>query len=537
MTRRRNVTRTVRRGIAPAALAALAIQPAVAMADGARARDAQSGGAALLQRAVGAAGGERAVRGLRTLQTTSSGRAFVLNEGLNPTGDPSPAGTFRARTAYVAGGHPTRDRWRLDLVRNSLGADREVTEVVSGRLGYITGQYQNFGPPTPIAMSSDRWAAIRKDGRLLNPQLLLRSALARPSLARDRGSRRLGGRRYRVLELRDTIAPIQLLLTRSGRIDRLRTVEHDYMRRDTDLEVRYASWRRSGRLLVPRTVRILLDGDLMHEERRTRVRVNDAVTGTRFRIPSNLRPIYDGRLAGRGARTGRWMQSFAQLGFPKDGAATAITETPVAPGVTLLGGVGNQTAVVERSSGIVVLEGALHDFRAEAVIAYVQQRFPGKAITHVVSHHHHADHNGGLRPFVALGARVVTHQASVGLWNAVLGDTRSTILPDRLDRSPRPAVLDRVPAGGSLTLPDATRPITVYTDPTTHAVDTLMTYIHDSRTLFVNGDSYSPGNPPGAGGRALNDNINARGIAVSTIAAAHGRPIGYAAFQAALAQP
>lgn len=531
------LTRTLRRGLAAGALAGFMIQPAVV--HGAQTRDAQSGGGvALLKRAVSAVGGERALRGLRTLQTTSSGRVFILNEGFNPTGGASPAGTFRARTEYVAGGHATRDRWRLDVVRNSLGgADRSVTEVISGRLGYITGQYQNFGPPAPIAMTSDRWAAIRKDGRLLNPHLLLRSALARPSLASDRGSVSVSGRRYRVLELRDTIAPIRLLLTPGGRIDRLRTVEHDYMRRNVDLEVRYGSWRRSGRVLLPRVVRILLDGDLMHEERRALVRVNGRVSGARFRLPAAVRPIYDGHLASRGARTGRWMQSFAQLGFPKDGKSTTITETPVAPGAVLLGGVGNQTMVVDRASGIVVLEGALHDFRAEAVIAYVQRTFPGKAITHVVSQHHHTDHSGGLRPFVALGARVVTHEAALGLWRDVLGDTRSTILPDRLDRSPRAAEFDTVPAGGSLTLPDATRPITVYTDPTTHAVDTVMTYVSDSRTLFVNGDSYSPGNPPGAGGRALNDNISARGIAVSQIVAAHGAPITFAAFQAALAQP
>ena len=56
----------------------------------------------------------------------------------------------------------------------------------------------------------------------------------------------------------------------------------------------------------------------------------------------------------------------------------------------LLGGSGNQTLVVHRASGVVVLEGALHDFRAEAIIAYVQRAFPGKSITHVVSHHHSA---------------------------------------------------------------------------------------------------------------------------------------------------
>ena len=125
MHRHTDFTRSL---LAAGVLAVLPTQPAVAQ--GATVRDAQSQGAALLRGAVGAVGGARALRGVRTLQTTSSGRVFILNEGFNPTGEPSPAGTFRASTTYVAGGHATRDRWRLDLVRNSLGSDRAVTEVV-----------------------------------------------------------------------------------------------------------------------------------------------------------------------------------------------------------------------------------------------------------------------------------------------------------------------------------------------------------------------------------------------------------------------
>lgn len=101
----------VRRGFVPALAALLLAQPAGAQ--GAEGRSTKRDARDLLHMAARGLGGERALLRLRTLQTTSSGRVSILNEGLNPTGEPGPAGTFRARTTYVAGAREARDRWRL----------------------------------------------------------------------------------------------------------------------------------------------------------------------------------------------------------------------------------------------------------------------------------------------------------------------------------------------------------------------------------------------------------------------------------------
>ena len=482
-----------------------------------------------LEQAVDAVGGEAALGGLRSFSYRSSGEVFVFNEGPAPGSPPGRAAQFTATVRHRIA--PT-EAVRLDLVRNSRGTPRQVREVVNGRRGSIDGQYGNFGAPAAgLAMTSDRQAALLREQRLLNPHLLLRAARS----ARSGGAATLGGRPHRIVTLTDAVAPIRLYIDRrSGRITRLTTTEHDYVRRDVAVKVTYGGWRSAGRgVLFPRTVTMTVDGFTMHRETRTALRANPSLAASVFAVSGTAIP-YDRALARRGERTSRWLQSFAHLGFPKDGSYATISAKGVAPGIVLLDGVSNSSLVIVRDSGVVVLEGSVHDLRADAVINYVQKTFPGKPITHIVSHHHHVDHNGGVRQYVGLGARAVVHEAAAGYFRAVFAERNSRILPDRLDTSTAPAQIDVVPANGQLDLPDATRPVTVFPEPTGHATDTAMTYVPDAEVLFVNGDTYSPGGPPGEGGRALEAQIQARGLKVSWITGAHGRTVSYDEFKAAL---
>ena len=126
----------------------------------------------------------------------------------------------------------------------------------------------------------------------------------------------------------------------------------------------------------------------------------------------------------------------------------------VAPGSTLIQGIANQTMIVEQQDGIVVVEGALSSPRAEALIDYIEATYPGKPIRYVTGSHHHADHSGGMRPFVALGARPVVHEAAVPFFEQVFAARGSRLLPDRLDDSDAAANILAVPATGAVTLDD-----------------------------------------------------------------------------------
>jgi glyoxylase-like metal-dependent hydrolase (beta-lactamase superfamily II) len=182
----------------------------------------------------------------------------------------------------------------------------------------------------------------------------------------------------------------------------------------------------------------------------------------------------------------------------------------------------------------VVVEGALHDLRAEAVIGFIHRRFPGARITHVITTHHHSDHSGGMRPYVAMGARAVLHEAAVPFFRKVFRERNSRIMPDRLDRTNRPARILSVPANGTRVLNDARQTIQVLAFPVDHSVDMTVTFVRQAGVLFVS-DVYSPPFPPGEGGQALNDLIVANNLNVDWIAGGHGSFISYDDFLVALA--
>jgi glyoxylase-like metal-dependent hydrolase (beta-lactamase superfamily II) len=193
--------------------------------------------------------------------------------------------------------------------------------------------------------------------------------------------------------------------------------------------------------------------------------------------------------------------------------------------------------IVEQSNGVVVVEGALSDFRAEALIRYIQKTYPGKPIRYVTASHHHADHAGGMRPFVALGATAVIGADAVPLFRRVFSNRDSQLLPDRLDGTSRAATINAVGASGLVTLNDSVRPVIVLAEPTQHATTTILVFVPDQGVLFVNGDTYTPGAPPGPGAQALEQTIERNGLAVKQIVGGHGGVIAYPAFRTALGLP
>jgi len=491
-----------------------------------------------LRLAVNAVGGPQALRGLRSFRYLASGNRWIYDEGVRPGDRAKPSATFDERVRYVVANRGTPNRVRVDVVRTSAGADRPVHEVISGPRGFIRGVDANFSSAATKPMTADRGAAIREELALLNPHVLLQRALRNPRMARDGGTAVLDGRSFRVLVLRHAVAPIRLFVnTRTGRIARLRTFQHDYLRRDVLVEVRYQRWSRAGAgLMFPRTVGLWSDGQRLHQELRPagKVVANPRLGAAAFRIPASAgAERFGARLTSVGMKTSEWLMSFANLGFIKDGGQTAINPQQVAPGVILLGGVSNNSLVVRRASGVVVVEGALHDLRAEAVIGFVRRRFPGARITHVITTHHHSDHSGGMRPYVAIGARPVLHEAAVPFFQKVFSERSSRIMPDRLDGSNRPAQILSVPANGTRVLNDANQRIEVLPFPGDHSVDMTVTFVEQAGVLFVS-DIYSPPGPPGAGGQALNDLIVANNLNVDWIAGGHGGVISYADFQAQL---
>jgi glyoxylase-like metal-dependent hydrolase (beta-lactamase superfamily II) len=183
-----------------------------------------------------------------------------------------------------------------------------------------------------------------------------------------------------------------------------------------------------------------------------------------------------------------------------------VESQKLADGVWFLGGGSHNSMAVEFRDFITVVEAPLSEERSVAVIDEVHRLIPKKPIRYVVNTHHHYDHSGGLRTYVAEGATVVTHEANRDFYREVLFyPGQRTLQPDRLSldplhdnlKVPKFATLAHHEPAGDWTqdkyvISDGTRTMDIYTiQGLSHAVAMLIAYLPKEK-IVLNADLYSP---------------------------------------------
>jgi glyoxylase-like metal-dependent hydrolase (beta-lactamase superfamily II) len=124
-------------------------------------------------------------------------------------------------------------------------------------------------------------------------------------------------------------------------------------------------------------------------------------------------------------------------------APPAATSTKVADGLFWIAGGSHHSLAADMGDHVVVIEGPQNEARSEVVLAEVKKVIPNKPIRFVVNTHLHFDHSGGLRTFVDDGATVVTHQGNIAFYEKAWAAPR-TVSPDRLSKSAKKAAFQGV---------------------------------------------------------------------------------------------
>jgi glyoxylase-like metal-dependent hydrolase (beta-lactamase superfamily II) len=471
---------------------------------------------------IAAFGGEAALSGLRSLTVKAKGTRFIVGEGYEPEDEPAAVSSFEVDTSWDVQGGDLRLDYRRKLL--FLGSDVTYSEFLRDDGGWREGVDSVFGAPSG-PMPSDRWASGRRQQQLLHPELIARELAADPSKVRDAGAGVLGGVLHHRLELTAAGAPVTLWVeAATGRLSKLETLENEHVSGDVPLEVFYDDWRAvEGGPAQPRRVILALGGRVLHDEARSEIVANPTLPATTFAVPGGASiGAVDAAVATVGEHNAQFHQQFASLGIPLDGLQIAIDPIQISPGVWHIRGGSHNSLVVEQQAGVVVVEAPLYPARSDALLSWIRGQLPTKPVTHVVVTHFHDDHSGGLRSFVAAGAKVVAGEAAVGFYREAFRAPR-TLAPDTLSAAPRPAVIEPVAAGGTRVLADALRPVTVSTIDTSHAADMVVASVDG--TTFVS-DIYSPGNPPTLGVTGLIElrtSVQAQGLAVTRYAGGHGQ--------------
>ena len=503
----------------------------------------------LVNRAIDAMGGAQALSGIDTVVARGSWKQWEPEQSEAPSGPMR----FGNEASFVVMQDRAMRSSRTDYVKNfSYPAPRTFTfsEIVTPEAGAVVGADNNGLPSNTVkgeqpvhAMSGYRLAASQRESMRGSISALMLAMRSNPDRVRATPNLVAAGASLPAVAY---TAPsgVQYLVgfdPASGLPARVRTLDYDYVRGDVNYDVAFSEWRDAGAgVKLPFVRRYEMSSDAMGavrvitETTFTDFGLNAPVDRARLQLPSSVAAAAPRPASGnvpyqwviRRQIIGTYMDS-DDVRFDKS-ATQSLRLQEVGPGVMQVQGGTHNNLLVEMSNYLVVFDAPVSDAQSLWVIDAAKQRFPGKPIRYVVMTHHHNDHSGGLRAFVADGATVVVGQGAAQHYRTVLSApwTRN---PDLKARDLSGAQI--VEVADKYVLADGKREVIAYAMESPHAKSTLMGYIPDAKLGFVT-DIWSPGPPlpakPNPGLMSVVNAVKKANIQPERFAGGHGSTADYA---------
>jgi hypothetical protein len=151
---------------------------------------------------------------------------------------------------------------------------------------------------------------------------------------------------------------------------------------------------------------------------------------------------------------------------------------------------------------LIVFDAPYGELQSRWTIDAAKAKYPGKPIKYLVLTHHHMDHTGGMRTYVAEGATIVVPSEAREYFEKVVRAPH-TIVPDELTKNPRTPVIYGV--FENMTIRDETADVRLYNlsgassataarlgNP--HVDGMLIGHVVDSKLIYVT-DLISPRGP------------------------------------------
>jgi len=132
---------------------------------------------------------------------------------------------------------------------------------------------------------------------------------------------------------------------------------------------------------------------------------------------------------------------------------------------------------------VFVMEAPGGDQISRQAIAQIKKIFPEKPIRYIAVTHHHDDHAGGLRTYIAEGATVIAAPGEKTFFERI-AKSKFTLDPDPLAINPKELKIETV-ADGKRVLSDGTTTVEIYdigSGP--HTEEMLVAYLPDEKMIF-----------------------------------------------------
>ncbi len=494
-----------------------------------------------VNRALEAMGGVDAVSRIKSIRIKGENRAWEPEQSVVPDGEMRLLGDSSFVLLRDLGSDKARINWDRKLVYPN---PREYifTEIISGGVGYVQGidttsrtkQSLNNNPPAH-AMSGFRVATALRELKRASPALLLemRTNAKKLSAMPDQEA---GGKRLSAVNYQGEDQVFTVLFDPDTRLPaRIRTLDYDNIHGDSNFDLVLSDWREVGGVKLAYQQVYQLNGRDIAHIKLEEVSLNPPLAPTDFEIPAAIKAS-----APQPAKANvpyQWVIRRQYLGVyldsdrisfdPEAGSGLRLVE--LAPGVQQVVGGTHNSLVVEMPTYLVVFDAPVNEGQSQWTIDAAKAKYPGKPIKYLVMTHHHMDHAGGARTYVAEGATIVLGKGNGEHFQKIFSAPHK-VDQDALQRSPRKPEIMEVADKKLLT--DGQRELGIYRIENVHATDMVIGYVADARLGFV-ADLWSPGRDklegkPTPGQASLVAAVKKAGIAPERFAGGHGTVAQYA---------
>jgi hypothetical protein len=474
----------------------------------------------LVKQSVAAQGGADALRGLKAIGIKAHGQHWEPGQSYVPGGEARFLGDSDVAITWDLANDATRSAWDRSMKYPAVEA-LKYTEIVRPNLGMVVN---DKGAQT---MSGIRVAASLRELDRASPVLLLR-ALDAPQSVAAMPDQKFGEVTHPAVAITDRETKFTVLFDRATHLPVLvRTRDDDHIYGDSDYDMVMDDWRDVAGVKVAHALSYQLNGMQVQKLAYSEVAPNPTIApdalavGDQYRIASASTPVdvpYQWVL--RRIFLGRFIDS-DKVVAPANGS---LKLSELAPNVQQVVGGGANNLIVAMNDGLVVFDAPCCETQSRWVIEAAKAKYPGKPIKYLVLTHHHMDHTGGTRAFVAEGATVVVPDTAKAYFEQHLAAPH-TVVADAQQKQPKP--LRVVGVADQMSIKDDSVEIRVQKVANPHVDGMVIGHVVQPNIVWVT-DIWSPGRDatktPGV--VALNDAVKKLGITGATFAGGHGSTAG-----------
>jgi glyoxylase-like metal-dependent hydrolase (beta-lactamase superfamily II) len=473
----------------------------------------------LVSDAVQALGGADALRNLKAISITGEAKYWEPGQSKVAGKDPKHVEDVKFTVTRDLPGGRARTQWDRDHKYPEPALIIKYTETVLPNGAFVT---DDKGAST--AMASVRMAAAQRELNRASPTLLLK-AMENPKDVRPVGNQRMGRQSYRAVSFNDgSVSYIILFDSATKRPAAIRTMDDDNVRGDQPFDAVLGDWKAVGGVQVAHALSYQIGGAEVGKVTYTQVVANPTLASEVFAVPDAVRAALKGP-----ATSGvpyQWiirrlyMSRYMDTEQPYLPAGGSVKLVELAPNVQHAQGASGNNLIVAMKDHLVVFDAPYGEALSRTVIDLAKAKYPGKPIRYLVQTHHHMDHSGGLRAYVAEGATILVAAPTRAYFGAALRNPR-TVAGDAQQTARKPIRITEVK--DQTMLKDDAGEIRIYNIKNPHSEGYLLGHVVKDNIVFVT-DLISPRGPVARteGTLAVGEALKKHGITNALIAGGHG---------------